>query len=95
MGLNIYRKAGQQLLLTVEPGTTAEQLLEHLQAGITIRVCEIQKQQALIAVSAPRCLAITRAEKCTAEQWHANGKRPSLWQRVARAINRQSRSVAG
>lgn len=93
MGLNIYRKAGQQLLLTVEPGTTAEQLLEHLQAGITIRVCEIQKQQALIAVSAPRCLAITRAEKCTAEQWH-NGKRTSFWLRIARALKRP-RHAAG
>lgn len=88
MGLNIYRKAGQQLLLTVEPGTTAEQLLEHLQAGITIRVCEIQRQQVLIKVAAPRSLAITRTEKCTAEQWHANGKRPSLWQRIVLALKR-------
>lgn len=86
MGLNIYRKAGQQLLLTVEPGTTAEQLLEQLQAGITIRVCEIQRQQALIKVSAPHCLAITRAEKCTAERWRTNGKRTSLWQRIVLAL---------
>lgn len=95
MGLNIYRKRDQQLLLTVEPGTTAEQLLEQLRAGVTIRVCEIQKQQVLIKVSAPHCLAISRAEKCTAEQWHANGKRPSFWQRIARALKRLRHSAAG
>ena len=93
MELTPARTPGQQIQLKIEPGTTAEQLLEHLQAGITIRVCEIQKQQALIAVSAPRCLAITRAEKCTAEQWH-NGKRTSFWLRIARALKRP-RHAAG
>lgn len=94
MGLNIYRKRDQQLLLTLKPGTTAEQLYQQLQAGITIRVCEIQKQQALIKVSAPYCLTITRAEKCTAEQWHANSKRPSVWQRIIRALKRPRHSAA-
>jgi hypothetical protein len=86
MGLNIYRKAGQQLLLTVEPGTAAEQLLEQLQAGITIRVCEIQKKHALIGVSAPMCLKITRPEKCFPAEWVSTKPRPPLWRRILQPL---------
>lgn len=85
MGLNVYRKRGQQLLLTVEPGTTADELLEQLQDGITIMVCEIQKKHSLIGVTAPKCLKITRPEKCGPDEWTSTTpQRLPFWRQIFR-----------
>lgn len=38
MGLTVTRTPGQQIQLKIEPGTTAQDLWEALQEGITIRL---------------------------------------------------------
>lgn len=89
MGLNVFRKRGQQLLLTVEPGTTADELLEQLQDGITIMVCEIQKKHSLIGVSAPKCLKITRPEKCAPTDWVSDRPALTFWRKLLNRLGQR------
>lgn len=69
MALKLTRKPDQQLLLSVAPGTTAEQLFEQLQDGILINICNVDGQAVLLGISAPDCLDIRRPEKHTDEEW--------------------------
>jgi hypothetical protein len=60
MGLTVTRTPGQQILLQIEPGTTAEQLLEELQGGIMITLIEYRSGGLRINIQAPKCLTIAR-----------------------------------
>ena len=60
MGLTVTRTPGQQIQLKIEPGTTAEQLMEELKAGIMITLIEYRSAGARIKVDAPDCLTIYR-----------------------------------
>ena len=60
MGLTLTRTPGQQIQLKIEPGTTAEQLMEELKAGIMITLIEYRSAGARIKVDAPDCLTIYR-----------------------------------
>lgn len=83
MALKLTRKPDQQLLLSVAPGTSAEQLFEQLQDGILIQVCDIDGQAVKLGVTAPSCLIITRPEKHSAESWVGRPKaRQPLWRRL-------------
>lgn len=62
MGLTVTRTPGQQIQLKIEPGTTAEQLMEELKAGIMITLIEYRSGGARINIQAPDCLSIGRAE---------------------------------
>lgn len=77
MALKLTRKPDQQLLLSVAPGTTAEQLFEQLQDGILIQVCDIDGHAVKIGVTAPRSLLIIRPEKHSAESWERRPRRKS------------------
>lgn len=87
MGLKLYRRIDQQLLLTVVPGTTAEELLEQLEHGITVQVCDIQRNQTRLNISAPDCLSIIRPEKHSAEAWVGrHAEKQSTWQRLRQLL---------
>lgn len=60
MGLTLTRTPGHQILLQLKPGTSAAELHEQLQAGITITLIENRSAGARIKVDAPKCLAISR-----------------------------------
>lgn len=60
MGLTVTRTPGQQIQLDIEPGTTAEELYQALQSGITITLIEYRSAGARIKVDAPDCLTIYR-----------------------------------
>lgn len=62
MGLTVTRTLGQQIQLKIEPGTTAEQLMEELKAGIMITLIEYRSAGARINIQAPTCLSIGRPE---------------------------------
>ena len=61
MGLTVTRKIGESLLLTIAPGTTAEQLFEQMQDGLSIRVIWSCNTKAQIDVTAPASLRASRA----------------------------------
>ena len=61
MGLTLTRTPGQQIQLKIEPGTTAEELYQALQNGITITLIEYRSAGARIRIDAPECLSIYRA----------------------------------
>lgn len=63
MGLTVTRKIGESLLLTIAPGTTAEELFEQLQAGLSIRVVWSCMTKAQIDVTAPAALRASRPEQ--------------------------------
>ena len=62
MGLTVTRTPGQQIQLDIEPGTTAEELYQALQSGITITLTEYRSAGARINIQAPTCLSIGRPE---------------------------------
>lgn len=68
MGLTLTRTPGQQILLNVQPGTTAEQLLEDLQGGIVITLIEYRSGGLRINIQAPECLGIGRTEGLPIEE---------------------------
>ena len=63
MGLTVTRKIGESLVLTIAPGTTAEELFEQLQAGLSIRVVWSCMTKAQIDVTAPKALQASRPEQ--------------------------------
>jgi hypothetical protein len=69
MGLTVTRTPGQQILLQVVPGTTAEQLLEELEGGIMITLVEYRSAGLRINIQAPRCLGIGRTEGVPVEEF--------------------------
>ena len=87
MALKLTRKPDQQLLLSLAPGTTAEQLFEQLQDGILIQVCDIDGQAVKLGVTAPSSLIIIRPEKHSAESWEhrPRGKR-SIWNKLQQVL---------
>ena len=62
MGLTLTRTPGQQIQLDIEPGTTAEELYQALQSGITITLIECRSAGARINIQAPGCIDILRPE---------------------------------
>lgn len=83
MALKLTRKPDQKLLLSVAPGTTAEQLFEQLNAGIMIQVCFVDGQAVTLGITAPNCLNIIRPEKHSVEEWQGRPKaRQPLWRRL-------------
>lgn len=87
MALKLTRKPDQKLLLSVAPGTTAEQLFKQLQDGILIQICHVDGQAVLLGVSAPDCLDIRRPEKHTDQEWVGRPKaRQSFWRRLLLGI---------
>ena len=60
MGLTVTRKVGETIQLDITPGTTAEELYQALQSGITITLIEYRSAGARIKVDAPDCLTIYR-----------------------------------
>ena len=63
MGLTVTRRIGESLLLTIAPGTTAEELFEQLQGGLSIRVVRASNTKAQIKVTAPKALHAIRPEQ--------------------------------
>lgn len=74
MALKLTRKPDQQLLLSVAPGTTAEQLFKQLQDGIMIQVCFVDGQAVRLGITAPNSLIIIRPEKHSVEEWQGRHK---------------------
>lgn len=60
MGLTVTRRIGESLLLTIAPGTTAEELFEQLKDGLSIRVVWSCNTKAQIDVTAPASLLASR-----------------------------------
>ena len=61
--LVLTRREGEKIVLRVQPGTNAEDLLaELLSDGITVTVKEIKGGKAQIAIEAPLDLQILRSE---------------------------------
>lgn len=63
MGLTITRKVGETIQLDITPGTTAQDLWEALQSGITIRVVRSQSTRAELDIAASPLLQISRPEQ--------------------------------
>ena len=63
MGLTVTRTPGQQIQLKIEPGTTAQDLWEALQEGITIRVVHSQTTRAELDITTTKLLQISRPEQ--------------------------------
>lgn len=87
MALKLTRKPDQQILLSVAPGTTAEQLFKQLQPGILIQVCDIDGQAVKLGVTAPSSLIISRPEKHSADSGERlpRGKR-SIWNKLQQVL---------
>ena len=62
MGLTLTRTPGQQIQLDIEPGTTAEELYQALQSGITIRVAHSHTTRAELDITT-KLLQISRPEQ--------------------------------
>ena len=54
---------GQQIQLKIEPSTTAQDLWEALQEGITIRVVHSQTTRAELDITTTKLLQINRPEQ--------------------------------
>lgn len=63
MGLTVTRKIGETIQLDITPGTTAQDLWEALQEGITIRVVHSQTTRAELDITATKLLQISRPEQ--------------------------------
>ena len=63
MGPTLTRTPGQQIQLKIEPGTTAQDLWEALQEGITIRVVHSQTTRAELDITTTKLLQISRPEQ--------------------------------
>lgn len=62
MGLVISRRMGEEFVLFAAPGIAPAELAEQLAEGITIRVNEIDRDKARLAIEAPRSIRILRSE---------------------------------
>ncbi len=61
--LVLSRREGESITLRVQPGTNAEELLEHLLLdGITIKLKDIDGSRVKVAIEAPLDLQILRSE---------------------------------
>ena len=60
MGLTLTRTPGQQIQLDIVPGTTAADIYEALEYGLTITLIEYRSGGARIKVDAPKCLSVYR-----------------------------------
>lgn len=76
MGLTVTRTPGQQIQLEIAPGTTAAELYEAMQDGITITLIEYRSGGARISISAPRCLSISRP---AAQAANVEGEQGEEW----------------
>lgn len=63
MGLTVTRKVGETIQLDISPGTTAQDLWEALQEGITIRVVHSQTTRAELDITTTKLLQISRPEQ--------------------------------
>ena len=63
MGLTVTRKIGETIQLDITPGTTAQELWEALQEGITIRVVHSQTTRAELDITTTKLLQISRPEQ--------------------------------
>ena len=63
MGLTVTRKVGETIQLDITPGTTAQELWEALQNGITIRVVHSQSTRAELDINTTKLLQISRPEQ--------------------------------
>lgn len=62
MGLIISRRIGDELVLFANPDADPDELAQCLADGITIRVHDIDKGKAYLAVEAPKAIDILRGE---------------------------------
>ena len=63
MGFTVTRKVGETIQLDITPGTTADEMWDAMQAGITIRLIHSQSTRAELDISATRMLQIFRPEQ--------------------------------
>lgn len=68
MGPTITRKVGETIQLDITPGTTAQDLWEALQAGITIRVVRSQNTRAELDIAVSPLLQISGPEQHAAQR---------------------------
>jgi hypothetical protein len=63
MGLSLKRNVGQQIVLQLVEGTTAEELIAQLRDGITITLASKQATGVRLNIEAPDCLNIYRKDE--------------------------------
>lgn len=87
MALVLTRRAGQELLLTVDLDLTDAELRRELQAGIRIRVQDLENERACIAITAPQCVNVMRAERFKPDEFERKEPKPATrWQRLFRQL---------
>ncbi len=62
MALVLTRRRGEDVILTLEPDVTEDELQQLITQGITIRITDLNDSQVRVSIQAPSVVSILRGE---------------------------------